>query len=790
MSPARLFCCVAQHEVLLQPCGFTDIAVVRVPEKSNARIKSPNETYKRRWLLFVDQRRGLLGRTVLACPTRAEPLPRRRRSYQSYTPSTTAGSIASLRETNAQLQAKPSDLSPTQDARCEEWIATARPRTQGDSPSDHTFEFRQDEDRRTGRRRRSLPLLTERFTGSAGDGTDCRSNLAAEDNHDHVGDGSRDSLPAEGSEPISSVQREDVDSIDGRSVPGALLEETFPRDFTEASSPSTKDEHSKKTRSGSAIYGAPAPTAAAPSVLGVQALSDGMGEEKGEGEGRAVEVLLHGLNGPFLVAAAAGAKSMGVFFVDHAIASKNNGTTKAAAAAAAATTTTTTTTTTTAAAVPSQVRVLDQTNRRESIKRTRVSHSMDRPDPDRTGRLRFLRWGADHPITLVKDLCNPVALCVSSSDSSVFVLEEMSERQQRKDENDRDRGRQQQYPRRSKPRYQVCRLDGARLSAWLTYAATRSPAVGGSEFATRHSKQNGQAGNDITELNAGGERGPTGFSADNTNFLDDESETEWETSSDSDGGDFGERGDECFPGGLSAGAVVKEAGPVLATRSRRQRGVVSFARVLELPSAASSRTNGSEGHPEQPVDMCVLVDGTIVVAFSRSAPLHGGASIAESQGVVRAFPAAGSRARRARPGGVGTALSSTSTADQTLTTTRTSAVEASRVADDFVGNNVDDGWLVAEGLPVVTGLAAGGGDAVYLSLCGARHDGVVTAIGALSAKGVRSRTNGREGRGESTGGRESMLATGIGSTHRSGESFVRIASGFAAALAVDDDMNL
>lgn len=751
-----------QHELLLQPCGFTNIAVVLVPEKSDVRSKSPNETHKRRWLLFVDQRRGLLGRTVLECPTRAESPPRRRRSYQSYTRSTPTASVASVPEINLKLPAKSADLLH--------------------------IEARQDDDRRPGRR--SLPLLIERSVGSAGV-TACRSIPAAEGNHDHVGERGEDS-PTEGDAETSlsglSEQREDADNDGRRSLPGAQLADNPSRLFAEASSPLTSQvEQLQNTTSGFSVHGAPA---AASSVPEAQPMDDSNSEDKHDEEGGAVKILLRGLNRPFLVAAAAGgSKGIGVFFVDHATTPENN-----------------VTTTTAVAAMQSQVRVLDKTKPAEPLKGTRASQSSNRPDADRTGRLCLLRWGAEQPITLINDLCNPVALCVSGSDSSVFVLEQALGRRQHKDDDDRDRGSPRQHPgRRRKDRYQVCRLDGAQLFAWLSNRPTRSSVVSCSEFATPH-KQNGQqAGDGSIKLNSEGECEPTGGSAsDNTNFLEDESETEWEaSSSSSDGGDFG-RCRTQDTSSLPGGARAKEIDSGFVTRSRRRRGVVSFVRVLELPPA-SSRTNDQDSHPEQPVDMCVAADGTIVVAFSRSAPLHGGVSIAEKQGVVRAFPAADSGTRKIRLGsGVGTALSSTNTADQAFVRTPISAAEVSRVAD---GYDVDDSWLVTEGLPVVTGLAAGGGDAVYMSLCGARHDGAVTAVGALSTRQrrqfplrtddprehLRGRAENWKGGREPPAGRESMLArgsSGSGSVHRVGGSFVRIASGFAAALAVDDDMNL
>lgn len=610
--------------------------------------------------------------------------------------------------------------------------------------------------------------MAECFSGSAG-GTTCRQKLSEEDNHYHEGERGQDSLPIEGSVANLSKQKEYFCN-GGESIPGAQLADIPSRGFTKVSSPLIKGAQLKETRSCSAVYGAPA---AAPSVPEVQPLDRSIGDDKHEGDGGAVEILLHGLSRPFLVAAAAGGKSLGVFFVDHATTSDNSGKT-----------------TTTAAAVSSQLRTLDETERGESQHRPPASPSTNRSDVGRMGRLRFLRWGAEQPVTLVEDLRNPVALCVSSSDSSVFVLEEVLERKRCEDDDDhrdRDRDRPQQHPPRTKERYRVCRLDGARLCAWFTNEAARRSAVSGSDFATPH-KRNGQADNGSIELNAGGECRPLGCAADDTILLDDESETEWETSSNSDGGDFDKRRHRGVSRS-SVGARLNENRPGSAVHTRGRRRAVSFAQVLEMPSASARAKRKESHHPEKPVDMCVLTDGTIIVAFSRSAPLHGGTSIAESQGVLRAFPAADS-ARRKGLGNVGTALSS-----------------VGRVADEYAGHDVDDSWLVAEGLPVITGLAAGAGDAVYLSLCGARHDGAVTAIGALSTrqrrslvrnggprKDLRSRTHSPKGHGELPTGRGNKLATGggkySGGVHRSDEGFVRIASGFATALAVDEDTNL
>lgn len=507
---------------------------------------------------------------------------------------------------------------------------------------------------------------------------------------------------------------------------------------------------------------------------------DGLKEESPK-EG-AVKILLRGLNQPSLVAAAAGGNHQGVFFVDQT--SPATALEKGVATAAAA--------------VEPQAYAVDHSVE-EKNNPTPATAVTNRRTAGQAWQLRFLRWGSDEPITLVGNLCNPVALCVSSVDSSVFVLEAVWERQRCDKDDDRGRHRHragtQRQPRPRKRRYRVCRLDGARLSTWLSSEERKSSAARRSE-SPKASKSKRSVGSSRVTSDAS--------SAGSMSFAEDESETDWETSSSgkSDGDDFPERDDHGVDGS-SIGACIKRTWSGSRTRPRWRRGVVSVVEVLDIPPSLTQK-NGGDRHPEQPVDLCILADGTIVVAFSREAPLHDGASIAESQGVIRAFPAA-DRTTRARLVGADTAPPANATAETPVTT-------PAPLSKPY-GYHADDSWLVAEGLPVVNGLAAGGGDAIYLSLCGARHDGAVTAIGCVSAKlrrfpshagmwweGSKGGKGNRKGSDASsaleavpTGGRNNRHVdgrNGDGDARSKAQNFVRVVSGFAAAVAVDEDMNL
>ena len=672
----------------------------------------------------MDKRRGLLGRTALACPSKFYPPPRRRRSYQYTQPALGASGTPDLSITRLAIENPDLPLRHG-DQRAVQFAATTRAK------------FHQKG------RRPSLPLLTY----AVGNTVETTTGLVLASDSDNQ----------------SSEQRKG----DGGKYPCG-------EGFGSSSPPRAEDRSDTVDIHDATVE------------RGAQPLrQDGVrGESLQEG---AVKVLLRGLNQPFLVAAADGGTAQGVFFVDQ-------GSPVIALDKSVATTA--------AAVVESQACAVDLTVG-EINNRIRATAFRNRRTAGQTWRLRFLRWGAEEPITLVGGLCNPIALCVGRADSSVFVLEAVQERQQCNNDRGRHRhrGGKQQQLRPRKRRYRVCRLDGTSLSTWLSNEERTNSTVRGDQSA-KAAKNNGPVG--ISRVRLGEERSgpleasPAGF----TGCTDYESDTEWETSSaNSNGDDIDPRRDRGVDGSPIRTRVTQSS-PGSPVRSARRRGVVDVVEILELPSS-STKEGDAEGHPEQPVDLCVLADGTIVVAFSRAAPLHGGASISKSQGVVRAFPAA-DRIRSTGLGGTDTAPAM-STPDK--------AFVAAPGPPSKLVYDADDGWLVAEGLPVVSGLVAGGGDAVYLSLCGAGHDGAVTAIGSLSAKlrppslKVDTRREGvRGGKESGKGGGASLVlgaapvaglnrthvdgCNGGGGSHTSGQSIVPLVSGFAAAVAVDSDLNL
>ncbi|CAM9608984.1 unnamed protein product [Ectocarpus fasciculatus] len=749
-----------QHEVLLEPCGFTSIAVIDEPSEPGVTSTAAKQKAKRRWLVFVDRRRGLLGSMMLSCPTRSDQLPGRRRSYHfpvQPAPTTAAGSSVSDSKMPTTGSGDVLPVHGSQGARAQQ----TREHPPGLEPASNG---RADDHSRKGRRN-SLPLLTGNQRADVDDAV-AWPTLVVENTGqvgEHPPEDGLTKVVVEGSQTASLEKR--ADQYDGRrSQP-----QTEPMDppsraaLQEASRPTVVAEP-KKTKKPFVIE-----NTVCPAVVPAQAQSPdiGVGEDKQEKE--FVNVLLSGLNRPILVAAAAPrGTGRGVFFIEQASPAVGRTTTPQPPAHSD-----------------------NQTFREEQANQERASRN--RPPPPRTWQLRFLRWGTKQAVTLVENLSKPIALCVGDTDSSVFVLEEVHKR--RHCDNDPDQaknvsGSQQHICRRPK-RYKVRCLRGSYLSAWLSSkeAERTSLFASGEEGATSH-RQDIQTGGIGAQLDAKQKPIPVGTSADNLSFLNDESDTDWgSSSSDSDDGNF-HKHDNQEVTALSIGARVEEDGPERSIRSRRGRGVVNFLEILKFQSPSASKNDG-ERHREQPVGLCVLRDGTVVVAFSRSFPLHGGASVAQSQGVIRAFPANIMNI----DGFPHTALS-TNTANETLSTRPVAPPSYS----------TDDSWLVAEGLPVITGLEAGAGGAVYMSLCGASHDGTVTSIGSLSTRNrrrvlhvdarredFRSRTACGKGERESSAGRTKHAGAtwgdGSGVFHSEGK-LARICSGFAATLAVDDDMNL
>lgn len=758
-----------QHEVLLEPCSFTSIAVVDEPNEPDATSTVAKPKVKRRWLVFVDRRRGLLGSMMLSCPARVDQLPGRRRSYRfPVRPAPTAAGL-SVPDSKPTVPTGSGDLFPARGSQG----ATAQRRTDYQSGINPGSNARADDSRKG--RRKSLPLSTGNPMTDV-DEAGAWPTLVVENSTGQVGEHPPEdgltNVVVEGSQTASLEKR--ADQYDGRRSQhrtepvhrpsrAALEEALRPKVLAEP----------KKTKIPFVVE-----NTVYPAVVPAQAKSpdNGVSEDKQEKE-EVVKILLSGLNTPILVAAAAtGCAGRGVFFIEQASPAVAVGCSSSSKGR------------TTTPQPPGHS--ANQMFREEQANQERASRN--RPPPPRKWRLRFLRWGAKQAVTLVENLCNPVALCISGTDSSVFVLEEVHTR--RHCDNDPDQANNlsssQQLLCRRPTRYRVCCLRGSHLSAWLSNEETkRSLFAGGEEGAIshRHDRQTGGIG---AQLDAKQNLISVGTSADDQSFLNDETDTDWGSSSgDSDNGNFCKH-DNQGVAGLSIEARVDEPRSERSIRPRRRRGVVDFLEILVFQSPLASKKDG-ERHREQPVGLCVLRDGTIVVAFCRSIPLHGGASVAESQGVIRAFPAKEMNVDRFPH----TALS-TNTANETLST-RTAASPS---------YSTEDSWLVAEGLPVITGLVAGAGGAVYMSLCGAGHDGTITSIGSLSTtkrrrvlqvdprrEDFRSRTAlGKAERASSAGRSKHAGATwddGSGVSHSEGK-LARISSGFAATLAVDDDMNL
>ncbi|CAN0451838.1 unnamed protein product, partial [Ectocarpus sp. 12 AP-2014] len=759
-----------QHEVLLEPCSFTSIAVVDEPSEPDATSTVAKKKVERRWLVFVDRRRGLLGSMMLSCPPRVDRLPGRRRSYDFPVRLAPTAVNLSVPDSKPTVPTGSGDVLPAHGSQ----DATAQRRTEHQSGSTSASNARAD-DSREGRRK-SLPLSTGNLMAAVDDAL-ALPTLVVENNTSQVGDHPPEdgltNVVVEGCQTASLEKRADqfdgricqhrtepVDSLSRATLEGASLHPTAVTEPKETKIPFVVE------------------STACPAVMPAQETSpdNGVGEDKQEKE-EVVKILLSGLNRPILVAAATATRTgKGVFFIEQA------------SPAVAVDCSSSSKGTTTTPQPPEHS--ANRTFREEQVNQERASRN--RPPPPRTWQLRFLRWGAKQAVTLVENLCKPIALCIGGTDSSVFVLEEVHKR--RHCDNDPDQaknlsGSQQHLYRRPK-RYRVRFLCGSHLRAWLSNeAAKRRPSASGEEDATshRHDRQTGGIG---TQLDAKQKPIPVGTPADDLSFLNDESDTDWGSSSDdSEDGNF-DNHDNHEVAGVSIGARVEENRSERSVRFRRRRGVVDFVEILVFQSPSGSKKDG-ERHREQPVGLCVLRDGTVVVAFSRPFPLHGGASVLRSQGVIRAFPANEMDVDRFPH----TALS-TNTADETLSTRPVAPPSYS----------TEDSWLVAERLPVITGLVAGAGGAVYLSLCGASDDGTVTSIGSLSTRkhcrvpqvdprreGFRSRTACEKRERVSSAGRTKHAGAtwgdGVGDSHSEGK-LARISSGFAATLAVDDDMNL
>lgn len=703
---------VQQHETLIKPCGFTNIAVVHASASAGVStvgnaVANVDNGSKRRWLIFVDKKRGILGRTVVACPAQEDPPPGRRRSHNLVSRSTpgTSGRFISGREAAFLSGAVHLPLA-SDDRQNLVQSTTVAPGAQSQRPSELILHACRDDN--YPRVRRSLPLLTDGAAGNAG--TAALSALVEEVNTGGLGKHNA-GKGALSPKPVRSAIIDDGRRDVRGCVPGGQ-------------SPGANSEGAEKT--------------------GGSSVTAGIG---GQNNGANVEILLDGLIKPSLVAAPARG-SKGVVFIDQPPSAAS-----------------------TAEGSTAMAKVAEGLHYTCADSPTDCGHKGQKPQASshfnvqtaaQSWQLRFLRWGAGEAITLIENLYNPIALCVGTSDSSVFVLEEVQTKRR--------------PLHRRKKRYRVSRLEGSRFSEWSDRGETK-------ELLAASANQGAKIRN---------HKNPVGVSAGGLTCPDIESETDWDSSSTNTASSGSvEHGDQNTGGSSIEACTVKEASRRSTSQPRLRRSVKELVEVLNFSSSSALRRDFHRPS-EHPVDMCVLRDGTIIIAYSRAAPLHDGVSIAESQGVLRTFPAHDNAGTPGRSGA--REASSLDAMEMTVPETSAKLSEPSVYSDD-------DGWLVAEGLPVITGLVAGGGDAVYLSLCGARHDGAVTAIGSLSTRRprpLRVDTRREDFRGRTKieraakqVGDEACANTGDNSDGAHGRGqFVRVASGYAAALTVDDKMNL
>lgn len=378
--------------------------------------------------------------------------------------------------------------------------------------------------------------------------------------------------------------------------------------------------------------------------------------------------------------------------------------------------------------------------------------------------LSFLALGAQTEVTVLERLCNPIAICVAS-DGNVLVLEEVGQR-----EANNVTGHQeveQDKPCRRKCRYRVRYLYHVELNAFLESQRARSDNCDG---------QDGGQGNKCASSQY----------VERTSEDDTQSETDWEDNVSTPISDYFYR----------TTTNAKPENGIGRCRGRRKTLEPKHAFELPLPPKG--------GPVEQPVDMCVLADGTVVIAFCRLAPLHEGTAVAESQGIIRAFPPS-QITRDRRHGSIGSG-SVVVGATKSEKCTSPSDVDTDGGYDCQQSSPYDPGeqWVIAEGLPVITRVVASGGEGggVYVSLCGSGYDGAVVAIGSLSTRQTVSATGVRIGALVQgiAGVRQPkpLMSTELhprrlskGSVERNrADSFVPIVSGYAAALAVDGNNNL
>lgn len=371
-------------------------------------------------------------------------------------------------------------------------------------------------------------------------------------------------------------------------------------------------------------------------------------------------------------------------------------------------------------------------------------------------RLSFFAVGAQRELTLCERLCNPIAICVTRN-RDVLVLDEVS-----RQEPIRDPGHEpvEQENDQQKKQFKVRSLHHVKLTSFLESQtmANNSAWKGGIKMKTHAPSQNGGR---------------------STSEGDDESDTDWEENVSTSSGGF-------------SPTTNTEVNPIKRNgRCRGRHKAPALQDILEFPLPP-------RGEPtEEPVGMCVLADDTIVIAASRLAPRHGGSAIAESRGVVRVFPSSQTSRDRFHEATatnivVGDPTKNEKCTDDNCNQERSTAYDPGKQ------------WLLAEGLPVITGIVASDAKSggIYVSLCGSSRDGTVVAIGALSTRRCSRGNNaiGGVAVGKPTGTRQPKSALSTDANFRSrsngGEEgtgdnvFVPIVSGHAAILTVDRDNNL
>lgn len=359
--------------------------------------------------------------------------------------------------------------------------------------------------------------------------------------------------------------------------------------------------------------------------------------------------------------------------------------------------------------------------------------------PEPRGRLSFFPWGAREAMTLAEGLCKPVALSVTK-DLDLFIVECSHE-----EAIDGPRDRVHELRKRQ---YRVCFWDGSCVSEFL--ASHEQHNISSVDGKTHSSVEDASGtGKNKLSRDTHGSHGAAFDDAMASEASERSSETEWE----------------------ACGYSSDETTRLPSAGTRRC--------LLDPTEMFPLQPPGAEGQPpEVPVAICVLPDDTVVIAFCRLAPLHSGPTVSRAQGVVRAFP-------------------------RTQHKLKPSAESRVAAAHSFYRPRIydpGDCFLVRDGLPVITDIAANARGSVFVALCGAEHTGAVIAVGSLAIASTPCASRGRDSwdmRGART--EREMLAVrsmpcrrgspSDGVTNGAG-SFVPIVSGFATALSVDDTDNV